>query len=104
MRSIANKTQPTGGVIVVIDKDPSKPKSLVELKAKKVVRTTPATDTVGTRNAQSGDQFSNLATGGSGAAAASGVLNSIDEDDEEGEDAPLPKTFEYESDAEDNEE
>lgn len=98
--------QPTGGVVVVIDNKPSAPKTLIELKAKKVVRTAPATDTIDDRLAQAFARTGATAatSGAGGAAAAAAVLNSIDEDDEDGEDAPLPKTFEYETEAESDEE
>ena len=90
-------------MIVVIDNKPSEPKKLIELKAKKVVRAPPATDTIDDRLAQAFARTGATATTG-GAAAAAAVLNSIDEDDEDGEDAPLPKTFEYETDGDSDEE
>jgi 26S proteasome regulatory subunit N2 len=37
--------------------------------------------------------------GGSGAAAAAGVLTAVDEDEEGAEEAPVPREFDYESDA-----
>jgi 26S proteasome regulatory subunit N2 len=39
---------------------------------------------------------------GSGAAAAAGVLTAVDEDAEDGEEAPPPADFEYYTDAEDD--
>jgi 26S proteasome regulatory subunit N2 len=39
----------------------------------------------------------------SGAAAAAGVLTAVDEDEEGGEEAEVPKDFEYFSDGEDEE-
>jgi len=40
---------------------------------------------------------------GSGAAAAAGVLTAVDEDEEGGEEAEVPREFEYFSDNVDNE-
>lgn len=37
---------------------------------------------------------------GGGAAAAAGVLNAVDEDDEGGEEAPVPEEFEVDEDPE----
>ena len=91
---------------MVIDNKPSQPKSLIELKAKKVIRAAPAADSIDDRLAQAFARTGATAatSGAGGAAAAAAVLNSIDEDDEDGEDAPLPKTFEYETDGESDEE
>ena len=44
------------------------------------------------------------ALSGSGAAAAAGVLTAVDEDEEGGEEAPVPHEFDYDSDTWEDEE
>jgi 26S proteasome regulatory subunit N2 len=106
-------SQPTGGVILLEDTTPDEDKSLLELKARK--RTTVSAPTPGQQlggsdrsdfaSAMSG--FAPVTPGGfgagsGGAAAAAGVLNAVDEDDEGGEEAPVPDEFEVESEEEDD--
>jgi len=98
----------TGGVIVLEDTQPSEPKTLLELKVKK---TAPApapgapgrslsdriTDAYATRDSQT-------TSTNSGAAEAAAVLNAVDEDDEDGEEAEIPGEFDYITDDERDEE
>lgn len=107
--------QPTGGVVLLEDTTPSEEKSLLELKARK--KTTVSAPTPGQQlggsGADRGNDFSSAMSGfapvtpggfgaGSGAAAAAGVLNAVDEDDEGGEEAPVPDEFEVESEEEED--
>jgi 26S proteasome regulatory subunit N2 len=93
--------QPTGGVILVTDTTPSEPKNLMELKARKNVKSAAAPESLqesvnhaySQRNASSGHAEP------SGAAAAAGVLTAIDEDGEGAEEAELPADFEYFTDS-----
>ncbi|PWW75040.1 26S proteasome regulatory complex, non-ATPase subcomplex, Rpn2/Psmd1 subunit [Tuber magnatum] len=87
--------KPTGGILLLLDRTPSEPVRLMELKARKatVPTATGPSHTVGPVNDGPG-------TGG--AAAAVNVLNA--EDDEGDEDAPLPEDFEYITDGETEEE
>ena len=94
--------QPTGGVILVIDKQPSEPKTLMELKARKGVKQTAAApDPTGAARAPDAAAVGAATAGaggaGLGAAEAAGVLTAIDEDIEGDEEAPVPQDFEYES-------
>ena len=104
--------QPTGGVILLEDTTPHEEKSLLDLKARK--KTTVSAPTPG-QQLGGGDRndFASAMSGfapvtpggfgaGSGAAAAAGVLNAVDEDDEGGEEAPVPDEFEVESEEEDD--
>jgi 26S proteasome regulatory subunit N2 len=104
--------QPTGGVILLEDTTPDEEKSLLELKARK--KTTVSAPTPG-QQLGGGDRndFASAMSGfapvtpggfgaGSGAAAAAGVLNAVDEDDEGGEEAPVPDEFEVESEEEED--
>lgn len=109
--TLANFTpQPTGGVVVVLDKSPSEERETIELRASKEVKQAAAPETLqdrvnaainaagaqqgeGERSALFGDQ-------GAGAAAAAGVLTAVDEDEEGAEEAPLPDEFEYQTDNE----
>lgn len=43
---------------------------------------------------------SNLALGTGGALAAAGVLNAVDEDDDDGEEAPVPDAFDVDEEEE----
>ncbi|KAK9420563.1 putative 26S proteasome regulatory subunit RPN2 [Seiridium unicorne] len=103
---------PTGGPILVHDKEPGEKKDLIEEKLKKV-----STDKAPVPNA--GGAGSSGARGNrrrdvagieesllrqlgvniplSGAAAAAGVLTAVDEDDDD-EEAPVPRNFEYDTD------
>ena len=106
-------SQPTGGVVLLEDTTPNEEKSLLELKARK--KTTVSAPTPGQQLGGNGDRsdfasamsgFAPVTPGGfgagsGGAAAAAGVLNAVDEDDEGGEEAPVPDEFEVESEEED---
>ncbi|KAL8765802.1 MAG: hypothetical protein Q9194_006460 [Teloschistes cf. exilis] len=96
--------KPTGGVILLTDTTPSKPKSLLELKAKKTVKpaAAPATlqDRVNQVLGQRGQEQEADSRETGGAAEAAGVLTAIDEDVEGGEEAPVPREFEYYTDEE----
>ncbi|KAJ5142823.1 uncharacterized protein N7515_001610 [Penicillium bovifimosum] len=105
--------RPTGGVVVVLDKQPDEPREVIELKASKEIRQAPpATETlqdrlqaaIGTAALQTPQRADartalSAATSG-GAAAGAGVLTAVDEDEEGVEDAPVPNEFSYESDGE----
>lgn len=96
--------QPTGGPILLFDSAPSEPKSLLELKAKK--KTAPPAPAPGQTTSGGADTamggmgaaMAGFGAGAGGAAAAAGVLNAVDEDDEGGEEAPVPGEFEIEED------
>ncbi|CBF85394.1 hypothetical protein AN1700.2 [Aspergillus nidulans FGSC A4] len=105
--------RPTGGVVVVLDKTPEEPRDVIELKASKETKQ-PALATesavpadLQARLAEFTDPSRLLATprrpenplSGSGAAAAAGVLTAVDED-EDGEEAPVPEEFGYTSEGE----
>lgn len=97
-------TQPTGGVILLHDTQSKEPKSLLELKAKKKTAqpVTGPGNAVGSKaRAPPGDhQMTDLFPGLSGgAAAAAGVLTAVDED-EDGEEAPVPDEFEVDEEPE----
>lgn len=97
---IANTSQPTGGVVLLIDTQSSESKSLVERKVKKAApRAAPsAADTSASAAAPSSTvPATPLPSSGADAAA---VLNSIDEDVEGGEEAEVPGEFDYLTDAE----
>ena len=89
-------SKPTGGVILVTDTQPSEPKSLLEMKAKKSTKSAAAPSTL---QDQVNNAFSSTGAGAeiSGAAEAVGVLNAVDEDEEGGEEADVPKDFEYDT-------
>lgn len=94
--------KPTGGVIMMIDNEPEKEKVLVEEKMKKAA--TDKAAAVPTFNDLRDESFSQRRGGDeeaanvlSGAAVAAGVLTAVDED-EDGEEAEVPKDFEYFSD------
>ncbi|OCK84304.1 26S proteasome regulatory complex, non-ATPase subcomplex, Rpn2/Psmd1 subunit [Lepidopterella palustris CBS 459.81] len=90
--------KPTGGVILMIDTQPDEPKTLLELKVKKAAPA-PAPGAPGqslsdrvseayaSRDAQSND-------------TAAAVLNAVDEDEEGGEEADVPREFDYVTDDE----
>jgi len=86
------------------DTNPSEPKTLIELKAEKVVKPAAAPETLQDRVAAA---FSQQEAAGSsteqtsGAAEAAGVPTAVDEDDEGGEEAELPHEFDYYSDEHD---
>ncbi|KAJ5708335.1 26S proteasome regulatory complex non-ATPase subcomplex Rpn2/Psmd1 subunit [Penicillium malachiteum] len=105
--------RPTGGVVVVLDKQPEEPREIVELKASKEPRQpAPPAETlqdrlqaaIGTAALQTPQRAAAraaLSDTPAGAAAAAGVLTAADEDEEGAEDAPLPDDFTYETDGED---
>ncbi|KAL9034948.1 MAG: hypothetical protein Q9214_006813 [Letrouitia sp. 1 TL-2023] len=96
--------KPSGGVIMLIDKTPSEPKALMELKAKKNVRAAAAPQSLQDRVNNALGQRDDP-TPPSGAAEAAGVLTAVDEDssgDGDG-DAELPGPFDYLSDGEGDE-
>ncbi|PPJ54259.1 hypothetical protein CBER1_05163 [Cercospora berteroae] len=91
--------KPTGGVILLTDTKPDESKSLLELKAKK--KTAAAAPAPGAGNALSsaprdtnmgGFEAALASAGLTGAAAGAGVLTAVDEDDD-GEEAPVPDAF-----------
>jgi len=88
-------------VILLIDTNPAEPKTLMELKTRKIVKPAAAPETLQDRVAAA---FSEQEAAGSsrertsGAAEAVGVSTAADEDDEEAEEAELPHEFDYYSD------
>lgn len=114
MNPMLTKLQPTGGVVVVLDKQPDEPREVIELKASKEARQAPpptetlqdrlqaAIGTAALQTPQRADARAALSAATSGGAAAgAGVLTAVDEDEEGVEDAPVPDEFSYESDGED---
>lgn len=107
--------QPTGGVVVVLDKQPDEPRDIVELKASKESRQpappaeTPqdrlqaALGTAALQTPQRASARAALSSTPAGAAAAAGVLTAVDEDEEGVEDAPCPDEFAYETEPEEEE-
>ena len=103
--SILTMVKPTGGVIVLTDTTPSEEKSLLELKARKIVKPAAAPETLQDRvNAAFNPPQTPAATRGEsgGAAEAAGVLNAVDEDVEGGEEAEVPRPFDYYEDESEN--
>ncbi|KAL9599113.1 MAG: hypothetical protein Q9219_004071 [cf. Caloplaca sp. 3 TL-2023] len=96
--------KPTGGVILLTDTTPSEPKSLMEMKAKKIVKpaAAPAVTAQGQTDEGMGEEAVSRETGG--AEEAAGVLTAVDEDGEGGEEAEVPREFDYFSDEEGAEE
>ncbi|PGH10316.1 26S proteasome regulatory subunit N2 [Blastomyces parvus] len=93
--------RPTGGVVVVLDKAPSEPREIIELRASKETKQAAAGETIQDRinAAMSALEQPAVVTGTSGgAAAAAGVLTAVDEDEEGAEEAPVPNEFDYYSD------
>jgi 26S proteasome regulatory subunit N2 len=103
--------RPTGGVILVLDTQPENEREVMELKASKV-ETKPAPAAQGQAGqGQATDQAApqtpaqgTAAPVAAGAAAAAGVLTAVDEDEEGGEEAPLPEEFDYHTDNDGGEE
>ncbi|KAL4804283.1 armadillo-type protein [Aspergillus unguis] len=103
--------RPTGGVVVVLDKNPEEDREVIELKASKETRAPAAAipaDAMQSLQArlqefQDPASLTPLRRGESpiapGASAAAGVLTAVDED-EDGEEAPVPDEFGYTSDGE----
>ena len=88
------------------DTSPSQPKSLVQLKTKKAsppAAAPPASlpDAAGAGTVRQQPEVTAQASSNEpeGAAEAAGVLTAVDEDVEGGEEAELPREFDYHSDA-----
>lgn len=104
--------QPTGGVVVVLDKTPEEEREVIELKAIKESRppAAPPADPMQSLQArlQEFQDPSHVQTplrrgeSASGASAAAGVLTAVD-GDEDAEEAPVPDDFKYASDGEGDE-
>ncbi|KAK1142872.1 proteasome regulatory particle base subunit [Aspergillus melleus] len=101
--------RPTGGVVVVLDKKPEESRETIEMKASKEVKQPAAAAetlqdrlqaAIGAAALQTPQRPGQAAGASAGAAAAAGVLTAVDEDQEGGEEAPVPEEFEYESDGE----
>ncbi|OAX84601.1 hypothetical protein ACJ72_01028 [Emergomyces africanus] len=93
--------RPTGGVVVVLDKTPSEPREVIELRASRETKQAAAGETIQDRiNAAMSALGQSAAAPGAavGAAAAAGVLTAVDEDEEGAEEAPVPDEFDYHSD------
>lgn len=100
--------QPTGGVVVVLDKKPEEPRETIELRASTEGRQAAAPETVqdrlqaaaaGIPTFQTPQRAAERTAGApTGAALAAGVLTAVDEDEEGAEDAPVPHEFDYETD------
>jgi 26S proteasome regulatory subunit N2 len=90
-----NLAQPTGGVILLHDTQPEEEKTLLELKVKKA----PAQAAPGAGLSAAGPSTPE-AQMDSGAAAGASVLTAVDEDEEDGDEAPVPDVFDYISDNE----
>lgn len=110
--------QATGGVILVLDNQPSATKSLLEMKVRKAAPAPAPGQTAG--SATGAQLFAGTSDNAmmqrrmgiidpqtpvnrstapaSGAAAAAAVLNAVDEDDEDADEATVPEEFEYETD------
>jgi len=97
--------QPTGGVILLIDTQPGEEKVLIEEKLKKasVEKAAAPTTLEDMRNESFNLRRQADAQGeASGAATVASILTAVDEDEEGAEEAPVPREFEYFSDAEDD--
>ena len=104
--SVLTISQPTGGVILLIDTQPQEEKVLIEEKLKHISTEKAAAPT--TLEDMRNESFNlrrqadgQTAVPGAGAAAAAGVLTAVDEDEEGGEEAQVPGEFEYFTDNED---
>jgi 26S proteasome regulatory subunit N2 len=100
--------QPTGGVILLVDTKPDEPKQLIEekLKAAPVERATTGPtledlrqETFNLRR-QAGAAPETPAAAASGSAAVASVLSAVDFDEEDGEEADVPREFDYFTDNE----
>ncbi|KAK4635108.1 26S proteasome regulatory subunit rpn2 [Fulvia fulva] len=88
--------KPTGGVILLHDEHSGEEKNLMELKARK--KTTSAAAAPGVSQSSNDTAMADAAAASfGGAAAAAGVLTAVDED-EDGEEAPVPDEFEVDED------
>ncbi|TAQ87011.1 hypothetical protein B7494_g4662 [Chlorociboria aeruginascens] len=99
--------KPTGGVILLIDTQPTEGKVLIEERLKKapIEKAAAPTTLEDLRNEsfnlrRQADAQGEAAGAYPGAAAAAGVLTAVDEDEEGGEEAEVPRDFEYFSDNE----
>ncbi|PGH14681.1 hypothetical protein AJ79_02847 [Helicocarpus griseus UAMH5409] len=94
--------RPTGGVVVVLDKNPSEERETIELRASRETKQPAAGESIQDRinAAMSALEQPAAASAGAagGAAAAAGVLTAVDEDEEGAEEAPVPDEFDYHSD------
>lgn len=105
--------RPTGGVVVVLDKQPEEPHETIEMKASKEAKQpAPQADSLSDRlqaaidaaAMQTPQRPARGMEGAAGAAAAAGVLTAVDEDEEGDEDAPVPNEFQYDTEGEEEEE
>lgn len=89
----------------MLDKNPEEPRETIELKASKEARPPAATGetlqdrlqaAIGAASMETPQREAGQATG---ASAAAGVLTAVDEDQDGGEDAPVPDEFDYETDS-----
>jgi 26S proteasome regulatory subunit N2 len=90
-------------VVLLTDTKPSDSKTLLELKSKKKgPSTTTNSESLISRARQTAEQGRSrrdgTTTGTGGAEAAVGVLTAVDEDEEGGEEAEVPREFGYETD------
>lgn len=98
---------------MLTDATPSEAKTLLEVKARKTTKPAAAPESLQeqisaafgngqgtTAAAAGGPSSSNAQRGEGGAAEAVGVLTAIDEDGEGGEEAEVPRDFDYDSDGE----
>jgi 26S proteasome regulatory subunit N2 len=93
--------KPTGGVILMLDTQPGEEKVLIEEKLKKASTEKAAAPTTLEDMRNESFNLRRQAEGeASGAAAAAAVLTAVDEDEEGGEEAEVPREFEYFSDNE----
>ncbi|EEH18078.2 hypothetical protein PABG_00641 [Paracoccidioides brasiliensis Pb03] len=95
--------RPTGGVVVVLDKNPSEPREIIELRASRETKQPAGGETIQDRinaamSALEWPTDAAVAGATGGAAAAAGVLTAVDEDEEGAEEAPVPNEFDYYSD------
>jgi len=100
--------KPTGGVILLIDTQPEEEKVLIEEKLKKAstekAAAPPSLEDMRNEafnSRRQADAHGEASGAFTGAAAAAGVLTAVDEDEEGGEEADVPREFEYFSDNED---
>ncbi|ODM23302.1 hypothetical protein SI65_00891 [Aspergillus cristatus] len=105
--------RPTGGVVVVLDKQPEEPREIIEMKASKEAKQpAPQADSLSDRlqaaidaaAMQTPQRPARGLEAAAGAAAAAGVLTAVDEDEEGVEDAPVPNEFQYETEGEEEDE
>ncbi|KAI9766582.1 MAG: proteasome regulatory particle base subunit [Geoglossum simile] len=90
--------KPTGGVVLLSDTNPSDPKTLLELKSRKRAPATTNSEGKTRQTEQGASRRDGTSAGTGGAEAAAGVLTAVDEDEEGGEEAEVPREFNYETD------